>query len=445
MKKDTLITRIIKVFNPTYGRIIEQPEKVEHGANWETGYMGGAEHSYNQLGAMAVYATHGYTNAAVSKIASDLAALPIRLVSGFGADSIIIDNHPLLDLMRQPSTDIDGYEFQAQIITDFLLTGNAYILLMGPSEPISMARLHPEQVRVMTTKEGLKYYEFKDQDIIVRYPKDKILHLADASWETGPSSLYGTSKIQPLALDIKTDINASKLVCESSQKGIPDLLISPSDPADIWGPDRRRSILGEYKKMARDGGAMAISSQIQVKELKISARDMEFVEAKKTARETISAVYGIPPSVLGLPSATYATAKVENLTYWEFQKHRAKRLSSMWNKLSDLFDSNLSIEYDFSGIPALQELRTAKINRIKEHVNLGMNVADAYAYEGLSDAPIVPRETIDDEEEVEVEDENRALLELIVSNYAKVLNFNGYEDEDEDDEIETKKKDKPEL
>ncbi|MAF25756.1 hypothetical protein CL634_09320 [bacterium] len=441
-QNNSIFARIIRVFNPTYGKLVEKPEKVIHGSNWATGY--GVEHLYNQLGAMAVYATHGYTNAACSKIASDLAALPIRLIQGRGPTAKIIENHPLIDLLNQPSVDIDGYEFQAQIIIDFLLTGNAYILLMGPDKPISMARLHPEQMRVLTTKEGLKYYEFKDQELIIRYPKEKILHLADASWQTGPSSLYGTGKIQPLSLDIQTDINASRLVSESSKKGIPDLLISPSDPADIWNRERRKAILAEYQKMARDGGAMAISSQIQIKTLQVSARDMEFTEAKASARQTISACFGIPPSVLGLPSATYATAKIENQSYWEFQKHRARRLSAMWNKLARLWDPLLSVEYDFSGIPALQELRTSKIERIEKHVNLGMSIPDAYAYEGLSDAP-VSRATIEDEE-TEEEEENRALLELIVSNFKPKLiqskNYNEDEDSEEDTEELKKKENK---
>ena len=435
-EKKGIMARIIRVFNPSYGRFIEQPEKEEHGANWANNSQG-VKHPYSQLGSMAVFATHGYTNAAASRVSQDLASIPIRLVRGKGSKAQIIEDHPVLDLMAQPSTDIDSFEFQSQIILDFLMTGNAYILLLGlPEQPLSIVRLHPEQVRILTSQEnGLTYYEFTDDQLTVRYPKERIIHIADSSWMTGPESIYGTGKIQALALDVKTDQNASLLVCQSSAAGIPSILLSPSDPADIWGPDRRKRILSEYKKLAVDGGAMAISSQVQINPLQLNPRDLEFEKAKTSAQQVISAVFSCPPSVLGLPSATYATAKQENLSYWEVQKNRAKRFSSAWTKIARLWDTSLSIEYDFSGVPALQDLRTSQIDRVIKLVQLGMPVADAFSYEGLGDAPIVPRETVEEEE---IEEENRALLELIVSNYKPRPRDEEEEEESEEDEPEKK-------
>ena len=438
-EKNGIMARIIRVFNPSYGRLIEQPEKVEHGANWESSQ--GVNHPFSQLGSMAVYATHGYTNAAASRVSQDLASIPIRLIQGKGPSAQIIENHPVIDLMDQPSTDIDQFEFMSQIILDFLMTGNAYILMLGPVQPLSIVRLHPEQVKILTSKEdGLLYYEFKDDQLTVRYPKERIIHIADSSWQTGPSAIYGTGKVQPLSLDIKTDQAASRLVCESASSGIPSILISPSDPADIWGPERRKRILSEYRKMAVDGGAMAISSQVQINPLQLNPRDMEFEKAKLSAQQVVSACFGCPPSVLGLPSATYATAKQENLSYWEVQKNRAKRFSSAWTKIARLWDTSLRIEYDFSGVPALQDLRTAQIDRVMKHVQLGMPVAEAYSYEGMFDAPIVPRGT-DEPTETE-EDQNRALLELIVSNYEPKPRYQDDEDEESEEEKPEKKTEK---
>ena len=52
------------------------------------------------------------------------------------------------------------------------------------------------------------------------------------------------------------------------------------------------------------------------------------------------------------------------------------------------FDPELRVEYDFSGVEALQEVRTERLKRIKEHVLLGMPVELAYKYENMEDAPI---------------------------------------------------------
>ena len=434
-EKTSIMARIIRVFSPGYGRIEAEPEKEAHGSNWNSGY--GVKHDYSQLGAMSVFASHGYANAAASRISQDLAATPIRLIQGKGAKSKIIDEHPVLDLLNQPSLDKDGFEFSAQIIIDFLMTGNCYILLLGPTDtPLSIVRLHPEQVRVLTDENGLVYYEFTEDQLTVKYPKEKVLHIADASWQTGPSSLYGTGKVQPLTLELKSSNNANQLLCQASSTGIPGIVISPSDPADIWGPERRKQLLADYQKMAKSGGAMCISSQVQIEPLQISSREMEFSSARKNNMEVISAAFGIPPSVLGLPSATYATAKIENLSYWEVQKNRSKRFSSAWTRLAQLWDPTLRIEYDFGGVPALQDLRGAKIDRIIKLVQLGMPVADAFEYEGMGDAPIVPRET----EEEETEEENRALLELIVSNYSPRPRPKDEEEEEGSEEEKPEKK-----
>ena len=98
----------------------------------------------------------------------------------------------------------------------------------------------------------------------------------------------------------------------------------------------------------------------------------------------------------------------------------------------------MSIEYDFSSIPALQDLRTAQIARVASHVQLGMPVADAYAYEGLIDAPIVPRGTTEQTESEE--EQNRALLELIVSNYepSSIDYIDDEDTESEEEEVEKK-------
>ena len=70
------------------------------------------------------------------------------------------------------------------------------------------------------------------------------------------------------------------------------------------------------------------------------------------------------------------------------------------------------VHHDFSGVEALQESRTDRLNRVMSWVNLGVPVAEAASYEGFDDLPtdglVDPYESlIDDEEPVDEEQESQ--------------------------------------
>jgi SPP1 gp7 family putative phage head morphogenesis protein len=237
------------------------------------------------------------------------------------------------------------------------------------------------------------------------YETERVRHTRNASWANGPAGeLYGTGAIESLAREINADINAQKLASNSSAQGRPDVLLSPKDEADIWGSERRREILEAYRNMSQRGGCMVLSGQIDVTPLNLTPRDMEFSESRRMARESISAVLGVPSTVLGLPDANYATARQSTLNYWSVQTKRGSKMSIMFTSIAKLFDPEYRIEHDYSNVEALQSVRTDQLVRIQHHMDNGMTAAEAYRYEGLEDSPLIdtnretPAEDIGDEE-----------------------------------------------
>ena len=389
--KQTWISRVFTGIVRAFGKVEKKPVEVNHGASWQNPY--GIRPGYAPEVAMSAYGGHGYTYAAVSRASTDLAGLPLRLVSGEGSDAKIIDSHPIKDLLNQPSTFMDGYLFREQICTDLILSGDAFVLMLGLSEqPESIVRLHPQEVEIITTGTGITGYRHDSSGSVVVYEPERIIHIRSASFEKGPKGLYGTGAIRPLSREINADINAQKLASDSSAKGRPDILLYPKDPADIWGHERRREILDQYRGLASEGGAMVLSGQVEVEPLKLTPREMEFEASRRMARQSISAVTGVYPSVLGLPSANYATSRQQARHYWQVQIHRAHKLSQVFTAIAKKWDPSYSIEHDFSSVEALQEVRDSQLDRIQKHIQNGMSAADAYAYEGLEDAPIVSRE-----------------------------------------------------
>ena len=407
-KNELWITRFFNGIVRSF-RKEEKPVKVNHGATWENPYGVEAGGTYSPEQALSAYGGHGYTNAAVTRASQDLAALPLRLLKGKGKKAEIIEEHPFLDLMEQPSTTIDGFLFREQLRTDLMLSGNCYVLLLGLSDtPESIVRLHPDEVEIVTSpKLGITGYKHTSAGNSVIYPPERVIHGRNASFAKGPAGLYGTGAVQPLHREITSDINSQKLASQGSAKGRPDVLLSPQDPADVWGLERRRQILDQYNGMARSGGALVLSGMVKIDPLQLTPREMEYEKARIFARQSISAVTGVPPVILGLPSANYATARQQSITYWTNQSKAAIRMNHIYTKIAQLFDPDLRVEHDLSGVEALQAVRDAQLARINQHIMNGMPIADAYAYEGLADAPVVG--SADDVEEADETEQTQSL------------------------------------
>ena len=365
-----------------------KPKQLDHGANWNSPH--GERAPYDPSKALSSYGLHSWTHAAVSRQAQDLAALPLKLMTGKGADAQQIDDHPFLELVEFPSTTMDYYLFAEQLIIDLRLSGNAYILLLGTSAtPTSIVRLHPGEVEITSDESGITGYAYDTgagQKVV--YPVERIIHMRNASYKSGPQSMYGTGVVEVLAQDIDADLNAQRLASQASKRGHPSILISPTDPADIWDSNRRKAVLDQYQGLAKSGGAMAMSGQASITSLKLSPKDMEFKTSREMARQSVGAVVGTPSTILTLESANYATARQAAISYYQNLLKIGRRLELALTKIARLFDRSLYVKLDYSGIESLQSLRTEQLNRINLHIINGMNPLDAYQYEGLGDAPI---------------------------------------------------------
>jgi hypothetical protein len=253
--------------------------------------------------------------------------------------------------------------------------------------------LHPEQTKIVTDPIiGIKGFEFEDSGNVVEYPVDRVVYTQLASWGDGVNALYGLGGIQPLQREISADISAQKLASDAAKKGRPDILISPADEADIWDYEQRRAILDAYKGMSGEGGAMVLSGQVKIEPLQVSPRDLEFQAVRDYTRQAISAVFGVPPSVLGDNSANFAVSRQQAQNYWEVQTKRGKRIGHILTQIAKRFDKDLRVEIDYSGVEALQDIRNAQLDRITKHILNGMDPADAYLYESMEDAPIIPQD-----------------------------------------------------
>lgn len=362
-------------------------EQVALGADYASGSE--ASPSYDVAEAMSAYSAFPWVVACLQAISTDLAGLPLRLTRGRGKSAVVVDEHPLLDLLEQPGPQVSGLVFRRQAPVDLLLAGNFYAAVLGGARPTGLRRLHPERTRIEPDPyEGVASYQYDTLGGRVGFAPEDVLHARLSSYESGPEGQYGQGIIRPLHEDLTTDLRAQRLASNLAKRGKPVAIISPGEDGDTWPDKVRQSIKEAYDRMLREDGAVVVGGKVKIDLPAWSPRDMEFEKVRLLARDAVLAAFGVPPVRVGLPTANYATSREQSLTYWQNLVGIAALLDAELTRLARRYDRGLRVSHDFSKVDALQASRTERLARVQQWYLLGATPAAAAAYEGFDDAPV---------------------------------------------------------
>jgi len=365
--------------------IVETPDSFVAGSD----YVGeqGVAHGYDQLNAMSAMAAFPWVYSAVTTVAADLAGLPLQVL---GSDGEAIAEHPFLDLLAKPSSWMTQTQLRQQLIIDRILTGNAYYLELG--RPDVIERLHPALVTIVPASNGApRGYAYNLKGGRTVYAPDIVQHVRAASWSDTPKSMYGTGIIRPLANELAAELSAQRSAAQSADSGRPDLVVSPAGDTDRWNDKQVAKVSASIERMLRgkSGGVFVSGGAAKIDQLSWSPRDMEFVQQRTFNRDVLLAAAGVPPAVVGIPSANYATAQQQEANYWSRLKSLASSFDDAWTATATkLGQPGVTVQHDFSGVAALQFDRTERLNRVQAHVFLGVPLRTAYQVEGLGDVEI---------------------------------------------------------
>jgi len=343
--------------------------------------------------AMAAYATFPWVRACVTAIGEDLSGLPLRLTRGTGPSAKVIDAHPVLDLLANPTSDMDRVDWESQLWTYLLPVGWVPVLLVGaPGKPTSLKLLHPERCRIISDEAG-SFAGVEYQPIVGGmhyYASGSVALVRMPSWMSGDMAQVGEGAISALKSGLLSERAAADMAAKGAKRGRPDVVISPGSESLILTKPQREEIAAEYGRFSESGkAALVLSSHIKAEFQGWTPRDLEFKEQRLLTRDEVLAVFGVPPTRVGLPTANYATAQQQDAIYWQTLKAKAARLDHALTRIARMFDPSLTLVHDFSGVAALQESRDARLNRVTGWVMLGADPAAAAAYEGFADAPLV--------------------------------------------------------
>jgi HK97 family phage portal protein len=349
------------------------------------------------------YAINAIANACINRIANSIASIDRKLYKKTkGGKLTLIDNHALLDLLARPNPSMSGDEFMRALISYRQIGGNAYIYGNGidpnsrnSKPPSELQLLMPGKVKIEKPKPDAILrmfplsYEYKPDASAPAniYPVDPI---------TGRSAILHLKTFNPidpwlgmppmLAAAYSLDINNgshkwNKKLIDNDCRPAGALVMTGKDGASSSMTETQFTRLKEeveesFSGPNNAGRPLILEGGLDWKQLSANPKDMDFGKGLDSSARDIGLVFGVPAQLLGIPgSSTYANFEQANLGFWTDTVLPLNDLilDALNRWLVPLYGDNLVLKYDPETIQALEPLRKAKADRIKESNYLTMN------------------------------------------------------------------------
>ncbi len=281
-----------------------------------------------------------------------------------------IKSHPILDMINHPNpTQAHGEFFQA-LHQYRLISGNAFIQAVGPSDspPRELHLLRPDRMAVIAGKNSMPSgYRYTVNGDYTDYPVDRItgrsriLHLKNFH---PLNDWYGLSPVEAAAYSIDQHNQSgawNQALLQNGARPSGALVVrADSTGSGTLSEEQynriKLQIDDQFSGAANAGRPILLEGGLDWKEMSISPKDMDFVQAKNAAARDIALAFGVPPQMLGIPGDnTYSNLQEARVALWEqtvipLVKSTADALNG-W--LAPMFGNTLELQPDVANISAL--------------------------------------------------------------------------------------------
>ena len=370
------------------------------------GYFGvkpmGRQYKYQDV-AKEGYMENAIVYRCVNEIAKGASAVPYLIKTG---DEVLEDTE-VHNLLNRPNPLQSYSEFFNSLFSYLLLSGNAYILRVGPENqpPQELHLLRPDRIVI---KGGDKYIPERYDYII----NGKVQESYDVDQDNGASELkhiklwnplddyYGCSPIGAAAVEIDQHNLASKHNVNLLNNGARPsgaVVFKPKDDAGLsvnLTESQRQQLLTDlnnrFSGTSNAGRPLLLEGDFDWKEMGLSPKDMDFINLKHMSATDIALCFGVPSQLVGVPdSQTYSNVAEARLALYEetIIPHLRKIQSDLNEWLLPMFAENLKFEYNIDEIPAITERRKMIYENVTQAVREGI-ITRNEARERLGLSPI---------------------------------------------------------
>ena len=226
-----------------------------------------------------------------------------------------------LDLLRETPDDISSaHAWLEDVITDYLLDGNAVVFMEGPAQgPTKLRLMESWGARAHTSSGGVPVYEARESDFessnLEMAPVQRVLH---TRWPRLTGRRTGTSwrgrwfaapPVQVLQTAISTGIQADRYVAEyfggatGSEGAVRSRIgiVYPDAPKE----EVQKTILKSIQGYTKSRKPLLLFGGPTVTALKETPQDADAMKLREFQVREVGRAYGVPAPVLG-----------ENVTQW---------------------------------------------------------------------------------------------------------------------------------
>ena len=301
----------------------------------------------SQASAMAVGAVY----ACVSLIAHDIARCTPTLfdVADDGSRTVNTD-HELALLLDRPNRIQTWFEFIRDLMVAYLLRGNGYAAKLRNSrgQITELILINPDAVMVLEASNGDIFYNVNRlglfqiavlQQFPVAIPAEDVLHLRGMAFNMlVAASTIGLAR-DAIGLSMGQSQQQSRWVGNGARPS--GILKSPRELSEPAAKRLKASWEQFNAGIQTEGRTAVLEDGIDFMSLKLTAADIDFINAANLGIQDICRFWGVPPRKVGQPDVTRGSTIIQ-----EDQAYVNTTISPKLDMIEQKFDREFDLKRD---------------------------------------------------------------------------------------------------
>jgi HK97 family phage portal protein len=283
----------------------------------------------------------GLVFACIDSIASKVAMTDFYLEDKKGK---IVDESPILDLIRKPNVFMTGYDFLYITTFNLILEGRALYevekgqLTNNPQflVPVKASKIDIEENNLVYTLSNGEQVEGEDVLDIYKPDPKNILH--------------GLSVLEQARLEIESDVLSLKTYKKFNQQGaIPSGILTSDMSLSLSDLDRIKvEIEKKYTGVENFFKPLVLGNGLKWQPISFDLEKLKFIESRKFTRDQILALFKVPKAVLFAEDVNRANS--EAAKYWFIENTIKPYIDFIIDKLQfdlveKIFKTDLKLGY----------------------------------------------------------------------------------------------------
>jgi HK97 family phage portal protein len=303
------------------------------------------------------YQTNPYVYAAIDVIAKNVSTIELTVIDR-KRGNIEVKKDDLVKLLKNPNPNQSWKSFVRQVVVDFYISGNVYILATDTKKPAALYILRPDKVSIVRDSDmysltPIKGYRYGNK----QYSPKEVLHIKNYN---PLDDLYGLSPLTALSKSIilsnrAKDWNINLLENNARPSGA---LISKERLSEKQIAFLRQQINEIYTSPENAGRPLILEGGLDWKEMSLRPSDLNWQEVINTTAKEIAVALGIPVQIFlrdtGTSNAGFRNA-LKSLFYNTIFPFCDLLIGELNRWLVPMFNPDYEIVYDKDDVPALSE------------------------------------------------------------------------------------------